>query len=439
MTDFKARKVSYEFIRQLHQNVDKFTAMSRMLGHLYAEQTVREIGRLHTHYPGYRTELDYTKYGAWLFPTEKWSEPIFYYTGFGADHHSTVIKGYTVTVDPAARDAVRLYRNCVLPNTLWLPSHLRHYAHHWDVFGCEVIVAIDNATDLTANAVVLMFAINGVILLRMPPRRGDLKGTIERIQYSLETMCISGLPGYVPQKYAGLDPRFKRARDKAKAKAKMTVAEYETKLVESILSFNHEKHARFKKPRIQVWRDGQEMAPIILPTGRLQIRTTFALTYEVKLMREGVEVESLHFNSPELHSIYREYSGKAHVKLDPDDIRAVLVFVPNLDEPIEAFLTTFDIDFPMSLETLKIVLKKLEAKYGDSQVWRENIGFAILDEYRALRSGPPTRTPGKTLRSDAQAATHAAASPIDQTPPQPSSQVPNLSSLLSGSELDDNA
>lgn len=429
-------EVSYELLRQKVLRVDKFEHKLRLLGALHAIQDERQIGRLHTYYPGQRTELDYTKYGIWLFPNEKWNEPLFYYTGTGIDHTSKVIKGFTITVDPSARDAVRLYRNCVLPKALWLPSSLRHYAQHWDVFGIEVYVVVDNATDLTANAIILMFMINGVIVLRMPPRRGDLKGGVERNQQTIETMVVSRLPGYVPKKYVGLDMRYKKARDRAKSRANMTVADYQTKLVEGILKHNHDPHPDFKKPRIQVWRDGQEQAPLVLPTGRLQLRTTFALTYEATLTREGVQAEELMFNSPELHALYRVHTGeKVHVKVDPDDVRSVLVFVPKIDEPVEAFLTTFDLDFPISLELIRVLLKRLEARHTGNDVWKEDIGFHFLDEMQRVQSGPMTPTPGKTRRSDAQAATHAVALPTVTPQQVRTSANVSLSDLLKGSKI----
>jgi hypothetical protein len=434
MATKKLSTISLEFVRQEHSSLNKFDQKMRMLGYLYATQSEREIGKLHTYYAGFRTELDYTKYGVFLFPNEGWNEPIFYFTGIGIDHTATVIKGHTITTAPAARDAVRLYRNCVLPKSIWLPESLRHYAHHWDVFGYEVIVAMDNAPDLIANGVMLMILLSGAVPLRMPPGRGDLKGTVERTQETLEDSFISHLPGYVARTYAGLDPRYKKIRDRAKAKANMTVAQYDAKYVESILEFNHKAHPRLKKSRIQVWRDGQELAPLVLPTGRLQIRTTFALTYNPTLTREGVEVDSLKFNSDQLHHHYLTYTGKVIVKLNPDDVRAVLVFLPHVNEPIEAFLTTFDIDFPVTLELLKLVLARWAERHGGSDAWQEDIGSAFLDELHLLQSGPHTPTPGKTTRSDAQAAMHAAAAPTAKPAREPTSK-PSLESLLKNSKI----
>lgn len=435
--------ISYEFIRQLSKDIDKFEVQSRILGKLHATQSIREIGRLHTYYPGERSEYDYTKYALWLYPNENWPEPILYYTGFGIDHESTVIKGYTCTVDPSARDVVRLVRNCVLPPLLWLPEHLRSQAQHWDVFGIERISAIDNGMELVANSAALMFFMLGAILLRMPPRRGDMKGTVERTQSSAEWQFIRPLPGYVPKewlgskKLGGFDPRYKRARERAKAQANLTVADYEKKLLDGVLAYNHAKHPRLRKPRIDVWRDGQELAPLVLPTGDQQIRSIFALTYEVTLTREGVEVETLKFNSHDLHMAYRTYSGKVHVKLNPDDISRVLVFLPRVDDPIEAFWTTFDLRQPITLELLRTILARLEALHGTDESWKEDIGFAVLGELQRLQTGPVTRTPGKTARSDAQAATHAAAAAPALPTPEPPTEGLSLFELLRGRKSDD--
>jgi hypothetical protein len=428
--------VSYGFLRMLDLGVDKFDLKCQILGMLHAIQDEREIGRLHTYYPGQRTELDYTKYGVWLYPNQNWNEPLFYQTGIGVDHTSGVVKGFTVTVDPSARDAVRLYRACVLPKSIWLPESLRHYAQHWDVFGLEVIVVVDNAMDLIANAVILMFMINGVIVLRMPPRRGDLKGKVERSHKTLDQMYFSALPGYVSAKYVGTDTRYKKIRERAKAKANLTVADFEAKVVEAALEHNHARHPDLKKPRGEVWRDGQEQSPLIIPTGSLQLRTIFALTYEATLTSEGVQAEGLQFNSREVHAAYRVHTGgKVQVKLDPNDVRSVLVFLPQLDEPIEAFLTTFDVDFPVTLELLRVLLARLADRYKGDDAWRVEIGFHVLDELQRVQSGPMSPTPGKTVRSDAQAATHAVAMPTVTPQQVHTSTNVSLSDLLKGSKI----
>lgn len=439
----KPALVSYEFFRRMQKKLDKFDTKKAMLGELHAIQSVRETGRLHTYAPGERSEYDYTKFGLWLYPNEHWPEPMFYYTGFGVDHESRVIKGFTTTVAPAARDMVRLYRNSTMPNLLWLPEYLRPKAQHWDVHGIDAISVVDNAADLTADAISFMYYFLGVILLRMPPLRGDLKGTVERTQSSMESMFISSLPGYVAHTYLGknehgvFSPQYKKVREKAKAKANLTVADYEAKLLDSLLAYNHKSHPQFGKPRIQVWRDGQELAPLILPTGDLQIRSIFALTYETTLTREGVEVEALKFNSPELHERYLTHSGKVHVKLNPDDISSVLVFVPQFDLPVEAHLTTFDLPIPMTLELLKVLLARLAARYGNDEAWKEDLGFAVLDELQRVQSGCVKRTPGKTMRADAQAATHAAAAAPALPTHKPATEGLSLSELLRGRKSDD--
>lgn len=162
---------SLETIRQLLARTDKFEKKVALLGRRYAIQTVRPIGSLHTYYPGQRTELDYTKFGLYLYPTEHWNEPQLYFSGFGIDHCSAVCKGYTITTAPAARDAIRLYRNCVLPKSLWLPDTLKSKANAWDVFGIEEVIAIDNGMDLIADAAIMVFIYHGVIVLRIPPKR----------------------------------------------------------------------------------------------------------------------------------------------------------------------------------------------------------------------------------------------------------------------------
>src|SRR5690606_240810 len=140
---------------------------------------------------------------------------------------------------------IRLYKRCVLPSRLWLPKYLQQYADDWDVCGLARLVAVDNSMDANAIHSLLMFMTAGAILLCMPPKRGDLKGSIERALFGKETAYVSTLPGYVPLRYRFTDPRQKRIKDRMKAQAKLTVREYEEFLLLAILEHNNSQHPRF--------------------------------------------------------------------------------------------------------------------------------------------------------------------------------------------------
>lgn len=429
------KTVSYEFLRKILNKTDKFEKKAAMLGQLFAAQSVREIGRLHTHYPGHRTEYDYTKFGVFLFPNKNWEEPVLYCDGIAVDHHSTVIRGACIAQSPAARDTVRLFKNSVLPKSLTLPPSLQNYAQDWDVFGLERIAVVDNGMELIAHAAILAFMSCGIILLRMPPLRGDFKGTIERTNDTVETQFISTLPGYVPRQERGLNPKYQRMRAAAEKAAKYTVDEYIELRTKYIIEFNGSKHPRIGIPRIQVWRNGQEQAPAILPTGVVQLKCLFALTYEPTLTREGVTVEKLKYNSPELATAFRTYTGKVLVKLDPDDIRTVYVLIPQLDAPILATCTTFDFQHVMPQEMWTVLLKRIASKFP-SAFEKDELAYVLPEVFNDLQSIVAPSTPGATARSDVQAATQAATLPkareIDT-----SRASTDLKSILGGADIAD--
>lgn len=128
----KTPGISAEFTRQIGNSVSKYELDENAVGLRYAHQLHREIGRLHTFYPGERCELDYTKYAVFAYPTAKWRDkgdpPVMVFTGLGIDHVSGVIKGYTITPQPTAISGIRLYRSCALPKKLTLPPRLQHLA-----------------------------------------------------------------------------------------------------------------------------------------------------------------------------------------------------------------------------------------------------------------------------------------------------------------------
>jgi hypothetical protein len=426
---------SIETFRMLLASADKFEKAVRILGKRFAIQNVRKIGRLHTYYPGQRTEMDYTKYGLFLYPTPAWNEPQLFFTGFGVDHFSNVCKGFSVTTAPAARDAIRLYRNCVLPKSFWLPESRISRANEWDVWGIEELIAIDNGMDLVAYAAIIVMIQFGAIILRMPPRRGDMKGTIERFNGAEEQMFISSLPGYISRQFIGLDEKYSKARATAKAKAKLTVAEYIEMLVDRQIERNNEPHPRFKKPRIQVWRDGQEHAPVLMPTGLDQIRTSFAETYLATLTRQGVVADNRWYNSMALHMKFRVYNGKVFVKINADDVRSAFVISHDDNTHVVVYLTNFEFDYPVTAELYNIVLKRLEQK--GMTVETPDFSDRFSREVENLQSGPVTATPNTKPSSDVKAASHAAAMPPITAPPETSTSDFDLEKLLGGSHLDD--
>lgn len=401
-----AAAVSYEFIRQVLASTNKYELEKAKYGILYATQDIRALGRLHTYYSGQRAELDYVHAGTWLYPNVNWPEPLFVNLGLGVHHCSGCIKGYTLSVAPSASDAIRLYRNCVLPKELWLTQRLRRYAQDWDVFGLDDWIAIDNALDLIAGNVILMWIALGVIVLRLPPNRGDLKGKNERTNQTVQRQHLSRLPGYVPPpSRKGFDKRYEYAREAAKAKANLTFADFEDKLVSYICEFNHAGHPDLHKPRIQIFRERQEIAPLIVPTGALQLRATFALTYRAKLTREGVQVENVHFNSDELHAAFRTYSGNVFVKLNPDNVQSVLVILPGQNEPLEAQMKTFELREPVTLEMFKLARARAEQR---NPAFDPNtlLPVAFAEELENITRWQ--HVPGERASAAAQAAAHGA-------------------------------
>lgn len=436
----QTQPLSVEFVRQVMNSVDKFDWKLKQLGHLFAVQDLRALERLHTWYPSQRAELDFTKYGVFLYPNANWDRPVLYQDGMGVDHASGVVGSYLTCANPSATNVVRLYRRFVMPKATWLPESLRSSAQEWDVFGLPLLLALDNGADFMSNASVLVYMLTGTILLRVPPRRGDLKGLVERTQGTFETAFISQMKGYVPRKYVGLDPRYTKHRARAMAAANMTVAEYEKKMLAHILEFNYWPHPRLLRPRMDVYRSGLELAPPLLLTGRLQQRATFALTYETQLTREGVQVEEMMFNSDALSESYMTYTGKVIVKLDPDDIRAVLVFIPKQTTrmPVEAFLTTFSYDAAISLE---LYLMTRSSHKAEAQARGEFAGadlpYVFEQELERIQSFSGPSVPTTTARKETQAAVHAAALPQVQETKRGLSEGQSLADLLGSSRLTD--
>jgi hypothetical protein len=411
---------SYSVTRAARRQLQRFDLSLESLGIRFAVQHQRELKRLHTFLPGDRSELDYSKYGVFLRPNEAWDEGLLFQLGLGVDHYSTAIKGHTLTAQPTAISSVRLYKNCVLPPRLWLRENLLpEFGDKLDVCGIDRLVAVDNGRDFRSNAMVRLFMTLGVIMLIVPPKRGDLKGTVERTLRSLEQMFFEVLPSYVPNVYPFTDPRSKWLRDKA-GRSCPTVAEFEEQVVGAIHAYNLQDHPVLKKPRIVVYREGLASAPPLLPVGQAQIDALFAIPYEAQVTREGVRAETWNYNSSELHEYCRVGGPKVTVCVPVDDVRTAMVFHPELVEPLRVPLTTHRFDGPTPLELAKLVLSGSEDAVTRA-AWETESRSAldeVLNRMIELQSTGRKRqrgTPDHLATTAAYQASHAP--PVD--PPRP--------------------
>jgi hypothetical protein len=390
------------------------------LGVRFAIQHERELSRLHTFLPNDRCELDYSKFGVFLYPNEAWEDSVLHQVGIGLDHTSGAIKGCTITAQPTAISGVRLYKNCVLPPRLWLRKDLvEKYGDEFDVCGIDRVVAIDNALDLRANVMVRLFMLLGVIMLVMPPKRGDLKGKVERTIQSLEQMFIQALPGYVPNVYRFTDPRSKWLREQARKNARLTVAEFEELLIGAIVAYNWQPHPDLKKPRIVVYREGLASAPPLLPVGQTQIDSMFAMTYTAAVTREGVKAETWYYNSAELQEFCRVGGPKVKVCIPVDDVRTAIVFHPELVEPLRVPLRTHRLTEPTPLELARMVIGG-EDDTTNRVAWDDEGRSAmdhVLNRMAELQTSTRRKTSGKAHTATTAAAQAAGIPPVD--PPRP--------------------
>lgn len=425
--------------RHARRLIKKIKLGAAAYGILLTTQLYREIKTLFTFHPGERCELDYTKYGVLLYPNKAWTMSVLYFVGLGVDHRSTVIKGYTITAQPTAVSGVRLYKNCVLPGPMWLPKPLAEkYGHEFDVCGFDRVVAMDNGKDLQSNSVIEMLLLVGAILLCTPPKRGDLKGTVERTIKSLEQMFFEAVPGYIKNVKHFLSAQSKKAREVAYANAALTVAEFEELLLLAILAYNQQPHPKDKRPRIQVYREGLDYAPPLLPVGLTQIDTIFSMTYTASITPQGVQAETWHYNSPELQEYCSVGTEKAHVCVPVDDVRMAIVYHKRLTAPLRVPLTTHPFSEPTPLELARLVLTSpSNASY---RIGPDGEGEAAMDRYfnRLAELQTSSSRQKGAKRHEAMTAAAQADNVSSVDPPQPRPATDNeMNTLFGTSEPED--
>ncbi|MBB2201650.1 Mu transposase C-terminal domain-containing protein [Gluconacetobacter tumulisoli] len=355
------------------------------------------------------------------------------------DVHTRMIVGLVVSMEaPSAFAAGRCIAQAMTPKDEYLRE--QGVPGDWPAYGKPHIVHMDNAKEFRGEVLKTACAEYGIDIQFRRVKTPRYGGHIERLMRTLGE-AIRELPGATfsnPKERTGYD---------SDAKAVMTLAEFESWLVDHVVNRYHQQpHSRLDgMPPIEKWRQGIERIGLPRPPSDPQRLQLDFLPFEWRTMgRRGIIIDHLHYYENELrHWIGRTDPGqpkqlmKFLIRVDPRDISRVWFLDPDRREylPISTLDKTRP---PISRWEWKAVQRQLRSE--GAKAVDEPLLFSTYDRLRkrAEESAIKTKAARKVHQRAADTRRHAASArkPSVRLPagndarksdaPAPTTKVPSL-------------
>lgn len=331
--------VSYETLRRLADQLDRWELTKRRWGRHQADRKRRPKGAGPiTSRSLERVEIDHfmsddpvlIPHGAGFHVQRHWLT-------VALDHYSGVVVGYRLSfAPPSAASVLAVLRHAILPKTAALPR-ADGTSEPVPVYGIPDCIVVDNGLDLTSRGVRDACMALGIEVQYCPPRVPWYKGSIERFGRTINQRLVHWLPGTTLGK-----PLRDVAYD-SKKEACILAEDFEA-LVEQYITEIHNHTPRRTKAGtpLERWRRSIEEFPPRLPVSMDAFDAAVALSHSAQLTSLGIHFAHRDYNSDSLGALWNRIGDKKRVqfKVNPLDLRKIMVIDPSSDEPIPAPCTT---------------------------------------------------------------------------------------------------
>tara|TARA_R110001592_G_scaffold302869_3_gene574864 strand:- start:4713 stop:6623 length:1911 start_codon:yes stop_codon:yes gene_type:complete len=248
------------------------------------------------------------------------------------EYMSKMICGYHLAAyAPCSRSVIEAVKHATLPK-----EGLKE-GYSWPCMGLMSELSIDNGMDLHAANTKMAMAQLDVDVHYNPKGRPHYKGSVERVQRTLNEQVTELLPGRTFSNY------IKKGNYKSNKNACLTLSDLKSILDEWIVSVYHETvHSTLNDKPINVWRRLEMNMPAMRLPPTVESFEKLLWKVETKqIHKKGICTNSRVYNSVELQDIAKKIGRKKNVEvfIDQDDISKVQVQLPNSNEYIDAHLT----------------------------------------------------------------------------------------------------
>jgi putative transposase len=314
-------------VKNFLENLDESLKVIRggKLGLRKLDQEAKPVIRFeNTKYANERWQGDHTPLPIWvkLRVNGVW-KPFHAYFTLLLDAHTRAIPDHVTSANyPNSWSIALAFRRAILPKT----------GMKCNICGIPAIFESDRGKDFLSHAVRATLASLGTVCDPDPPYYPNMKGKIERFFKTLESGCLSILPGYMPQVGTTEGAAIKRVHEF------LTIQQLDQEITRWIDEVYHQrKHSETGRAPAEFWEATKHLQ---LPTSVDDLNLLIlkhdkectVINTGIKLTLGGVEHR---FWSPELAYYWKR---RVRLRYNPDDMESVLVYCAATGEYLcEAF------------------------------------------------------------------------------------------------------
>ena len=314
-------------LRRLIDRIPAFDRCAARHGETYAKRKFRAVlNHQTTQAPLERAEIDHTVLNMIVVDDES-SLPLGRpYLTVCIDSHTRCILGIYIGFEPPSYLSVaQCLRHAFLPKTD-LTQRYPEIVHPWEAHGVMAVLVVDNGQEFHSVALELACEAFGVEIHYTPRKTPWLKGKIERFLGTLNREVAHISPGTTFENILTRED-YDSARH-----AVVSLSVLKEVIHRWIVDVYHERlHRGLRTTPAAAWKTSITVDEIPLPDDPKRLDALLGRPYKRMLSHQGIEFDSLFYNSPELIDLRRRFGAKLEVdiRVDDSDLGSVHVIGPD--------------------------------------------------------------------------------------------------------------
>ncbi len=255
------------------------------------------------------------------------------------DRYSRIPLGFEIGFEaPSELSVMRALRNSILPKNS-VNNDYPLLENDWPAFGIPIMLICDNGLEFHALQLRRMCAELDMDLQFCPKLQPEYKGAVERFLGTLNRQVSHTLPGTT---FSNIKQRGDYISTE---QTKITLDQLKELVHEWIIDiYNQKTHRVTQRTPYSLWNEGLKLVEPKLPESVDKLNLILTREDERVLTHQGVEFDSLFYNSSELGVLRTRSNNTYKVKFrhDPEDIGFIWVFDDRIADYLKVPCTDYE-------------------------------------------------------------------------------------------------
>lgn len=391
---------TYSFLKGLIASISAFDKHLKRYGANAAGHKFRNaVHGVSCSRPLERVEIDHTQLDIVLVDPHLRVPIARPWVTMAIDVYTRSILGFSLSFDPPSHMTVARVLKMILLPKVGLEIRWPSIKRAWIMFGCMVSLIVDNGFEFHSESLEAACLELGINISFCPRKKSWWKARIERAIGTMNRAVTDGMPG---RTYSSITEKAEYNPVEAAAISLETMEEMIAKWIVDI--YHETTHSELGlKPR-EAWENSIRIEDIPLIKSADQLDAVVGIVANRALTHQGIELNSLRYNSDDLGLIRQQFGDlkKVVVKWSPEDLGQIYVHSPD-GKVVRVPVITKQTEYATGLTYYRhLAYKTYSKKYLEGQDDLEALSIAkaelqALAEKGMLASSKKTRAQNARL------------------------------------------